>query len=125
MANRFLLRSYDLQVEYNVGGNPGFTALSFTEGGNDPVNFKADQVTTASTELGELVSVPVRQTVDTGGELFGFFLPDIEVPLGQRQEFTTTGVRATFSGPDSIPHRPESWCAVELHGTAEEVEQAL
>lgn len=57
--------------------------------------------------------------------LFGFFLPDIEVTLGQSQEFTTTGIRATFSGPDSIAQRPESWCAVELQGTAEEVEQAL
>jgi hypothetical protein len=125
MANRFLLRHHDLRVEYNVGGNPGFTALSYTDGGDDPVNFKADEVTTITTALGELVSVPLRKTVDTGGELFGFFLPDIEVTGGQRKEFITTGIRARFSGPDSFPHRPESWHGVELHGTAEEVEQAL
>jgi hypothetical protein len=82
-------------------------------------------VTTVSTALGQRVSIPLHPTVDTGGELFGFFLPDVELTMGQRQEFSTVGVRATFSGPDSFPHRPESWCAVDLHGTAEQVAQPL
>ena len=125
MANRFLLTHHEIHVEYNVGGNPGFTALSYTDGHGDPANFKRDEVTTAATALGQLVSVPLRKTVDTGGELFGFFLPDIEVTLGQRKQFTTTGIYARFSGPDSFPQRPESWHTVELHGTAESVEQAL
>src|SRR5579875_75353 len=104
MANRFLLQHRSVQVEYNVGGNPGFTGLSYSHGEDEPVNFKEDEVTTVATALGTLVSVPLRKTVDTGGELFGFFVPDIDLTLGQTAEFTTTGIYARFSGPDSFPH---------------------
>jgi hypothetical protein len=125
MANRFLLRHGELSVEYNVGGNPSFTGLSYTDGGNDPVNFPQTQVTTVSTALGDLVSVELRRVMDTGGEVFGFFLPDVQLTMGQCQEVSTIGIRATFSGPDSFPKRPESRHAIELHGTAEEVMQPL
>jgi hypothetical protein len=46
------------------------------------------------------------------------------VPLGECAEFTTAGVYERYSGPDSIPQRPQSWHAIELHGTAETVEEA-
>ena len=53
------------------------------------------------------------------------FLPEIDVPLGECVEFTTAGVYERYSGPDSSPQRPQSWHAIELHGTAETVEEAL
>ena len=61
------------------------------------------------------------RTVDTGGERFGFFLPQLDVPRGQSEEFRTVGVYYRFSGPDSIPHRDPSWRCIELHGTAQTV----
>jgi hypothetical protein len=122
MANRFLLRHHELKIEYDVGRNPGFTALTYDNGG-DPVSFKTDEVSTSATALGELVSVPLRRTVDTGGELFGFFVPAVDVPDGEQAAFTTTGIYARFSGPDSFPHRPESWHTIELRGVAESVKQ--
>ncbi len=125
MANRFLLQHGDLSVSYNVGGNPSFTGLSYTDGGNAPVNFPQTEVTTTSTPLGDLVSVELRRIMDTGGEVFGFFLPDVELAEGQSQQVRTTGLRSTFSGPDSFPKRPETWHAMELRGTAEEVFQPL
>ncbi len=60
-------------------------------------------------------------SIDTGGERFGFFLPQLDVPRGQSEEFRTAGVYETFSGPDSIPHRDPSWRCTELHGTAQTV----
>jgi hypothetical protein len=127
MANRFLLvhRDSDTKIEYNIGANPSFTALSYSHGADPPADFKPADIATTTTPLGELVSAALKKTVDTGGELFGFFLPDIEVASGQTAEFTTTGIYAEFSGPDSFPHRPESWRAVRLHGTAESVLQPL
>ena len=53
--------------------------------------------------LGELISVPLIVTVDTGGERFGFFLPSIDVPQGQTAHFHTVGVYEMFSGRDFIP----------------------
>lgn len=124
MANHYVLHGSGIQIVYTVGGNPGFTALSFTEGGNT-TNFTASQVTTDATGLGTLVSVPLVQSVDTGGTRFGFFLPEVQVTLGQQVSVATIGMFEMFSGPNSIPRRPATWQCVHLHGTAQEVEVAL
>jgi hypothetical protein len=71
--------------------------------------------------LGTLVSVSLVTSIDTGGERFGFFLPQLDVPRGQSEEFRTRGVYEAFSGPDSIPHHQSSWRCIELHGTAQTV----
>lgn len=66
MANHYVLHGAGIQIDYTVGGNPGFTALSYTEGGTT-TNFTASQVTTDTTGLGTLVSVALVKSVDTGG----------------------------------------------------------
>lgn len=124
MANHYVLHGDGIQIDYTIGGNPGFTALSFTEGGVT-TNFTSTQVTTDATGLGTLVSVAVVQSVDTGGTRFGFFLPEVEVALGQMVPVATIGIFEMFSGPDSVPRRPATWQCVHLHGTAQEVEVAL
>ena len=120
MANKYLLSGNGIQIDYTIGGNPSFTALTFTEGGNTK-NFKPAEITTDTTGLGTLVSVSLVQTIDTGGKRFGFFLPDVQLTLGHKASVTTIGAFETFSGPDSVPHRPTTWQCVHLHGTAEEV----
>ena len=47
--------------------------------------------------------------------------PDVQVALGQSVPVTTIGAIETFTGPNSVPHRPTTWQCVHLHGTAEEV----
>ena len=124
MANHYVLHGNGVHILYTIGGNPGFTALSFTEGGTT-TNFTANQVTTDTTGLGTLVSVPLVQSVDNGGTRFGFFLPEVQVALGQQVPVATIGMFEMFSGPNSIPHRPATWQCAHLHGTAQEVEVAL
>lgn len=124
MANHYVLHGDGIQIDYTIGGNPGFTALSFTEGGTTK-NFTASQVTTDATGLGTLVSVAVVTSVDTGGTRFGFFLPEVQVTLGQQVPVATIGIFEMFGGPDSIPRGPATWQCVHLHGTAQEVEVAL
>jgi hypothetical protein len=120
MANKYLLSGSGIQVDYTIGGNPSFTALTFTEGGTTKT-FTPAQITTDQTGLGTLVSVALVQTIDAGGTRFGFFLPDVQVTLGHSVPVTTIGVIETFGGPDSIPRRPTTWQCVHLHGMAEEV----
>jgi hypothetical protein len=81
MANHFVLRHRELTVTYDAGRNPALTALGYDDGGYTD-DFKPADITTNQTELGELVSVPLRKSIDSGGETFGFFLPEIDVPLG-------------------------------------------
>ena len=99
----------------------GIPALVYQDGSSAPKSFTAAEITTDQTGLGTLVSVALVTSIDTGGERFGFFLPQLDVPRGQSEEFRTVGVYERFSGPDSIPHRDPSWRCIELHGTAQTV----
>ncbi|WP_025041692.1 hypothetical protein [Nitrosospira briensis] len=120
MANQFLLKGHHIEVKYTVGITPGLIALTYKEGSVSR-DFKTSEITTDQTALGSLVSVPLARSVDTGGTIFAFFLPNIEVARGQTADFTTVAIREEFSGPDSVPHRPTTWQTFVMHGTAQSV----
>ncbi len=100
-----------IQVQYTVGGSFIYAEGSVTK------TFTSAEVTTDSTGLGTLVSVPLVLTIDTGGSRFGVFLPTVELSAGQTASVTTVGVTETFSGPDSFPRQSTSWKCVGLQGT--------
>jgi hypothetical protein len=120
MANKYTLKGHHIEVEYTIGGNPGFTALRY-KGTSISRDFKPGEVATDPTAFGSLVSVPLEVSIDTGGKTFGFFLPNINVPEGQTADFTTTAICKEFSGPDSFPHRPATWHSFTMQGTAQSV----
>ena len=120
MANKYILTGGGIEVEYTIGANPSFTALVFKEGATTK-NFIPAQITTDNTGVGTIVSVPLVQSIDTGGSRFGFFLPSVNATTGHGVPVTTIGVIESFSGPDSFPHRPTTWLCVHLHGVAENV----
>jgi hypothetical protein len=120
MANKFTLKGDQVEIDYTIGANPSFPALTYKDGATTK-SFKPNEITTQSTALGSLVSIPLVRTVDTGGANFAFFLPDIDVPSGQTATFTTAAVGDQFSGPNSIPRRPTTWRACVMQGTAQTV----
>ena len=107
-------------MDYTIGANPAFPALVYTDGAFQKT-FKPNEILVEDTGLGEMVSVALIRTIDTGGERFGFFLPAINVAHGQTAHFRTVGVYETFSGPNSVPHRPSTWRCIEMMGTAQSV----
>jgi hypothetical protein len=119
-ANKVVLKGSGVEVDYTIGITPGLPALLYKAGAFHK-SFTSAQILTKDSGLGELVSVPLLLTIDTGGERFGFFLPFIDVARGQTAHFHTVGVYETFSGPDSVPHRPATWRCIEMTGTAENV----
>jgi hypothetical protein len=118
-ANKYTLKHHDVEVEYDVDITPGIPALTYTDESGSR-SFRDGQITSETTALGSLVSVALRESIDTGGERFGFYLPDVEVTSGSA-DFRTVGVYDTFSGPDSVPRRPASYRCIELYGTAQNV----
>ena len=120
MANKFTLKGGQVEIEYTIGANPSFPALTYKDGATTK-SFTPNEITTQSTALGSLVSIPLRRSIDTGGATFAFFLPDIDVPSGQTATFTTAAVGDEFSGPDSIPRQPTTWRACVMQGTAQTV----
>jgi hypothetical protein len=119
-ANKFVLKGSGVEVDYTIGANPSFPALVHTAGAFQK-KFKPNQILSEDTGLGEMVSVALILSIDTGGERFGFFLPLINVERGQTAHFSTVGVYETFSGPNSVPHRPSTWRCIEMTGTAQSV----
>jgi hypothetical protein len=129
-ANKFVLKHHLVEVDYTpvdpvLGATSGLPVLVYRDGSATPQSFTASEVTTNQTGLGTLISVAVSTSIDTGGERFGFFLPQPNVLVGQSEEFRTVGVYEKNSGPDSIlpdsvPPEP-SWRCIELHGTAQTV----
>lgn len=120
-ANKFVLNHREVEVEYTIGITPGIPALVYSDGSSVQKSFTESEITTDETGLGTLVSVPLQESVDTGGERLGFFLPQLDVPEGESEEFHTAGVYEKFGGPDSFPQRQPSWKVIELHGTAQSV----
>jgi hypothetical protein len=132
-ANKFVLKHHQLEVEYTpdhpaVGATStsGLTVLVYRDGGSAPKSFTGWEVAMDHTGLGTLVSVALAPSVDTGGERFGFFVPQLDVPAGQSAEFRTAGVYQKGGGPisilpDSGPGRDWSWRCIELYGTAQTV----
>ena len=125
-ANKFVLKHHQVEVDYTpvdpiLGATSGLSALIYRDGNSTPQSFTASEITTNQTGLGTLVSVALVTSTDTGGERFGFFLPQPDVPVGQSEEFRTVGVYEKFSGPDSFPHRDPSWRSIELQGAAQTV----
>src|SRR5260370_37058709 len=119
-ANKVCAEAPRIEVDYTIGLNPGFIALVYRDGA-ETASFKTTEIATIDTALGTLVSVPLVRTVDTGGEMFGFFLPQLDLPLGESEACSTVGVYEQYTGPDAFPRRPPHWRAIELYGTAETV----
>jgi hypothetical protein len=119
-ANKFILKHHQVEVDYMIGLTPGLVALTYKDGPNVKT-FKSSEITTDQTAEGSLVSVLLVRSIDTGGERFGFFLPQLDVPSGQTESFATAAVYEKFGGPNSIPHRPPAWCCIDMHGTAQTV----
>jgi hypothetical protein len=116
-ANQFTLKGHHIEVEYTIGATPGIPVLHYKDA-SVSLNFTQADIRTDQTALGSLISVPLKRSIDTGGTIFAFFLPNIDVAPQQMSTFTTVAIREEFSGPDSIPHRPTTWQSFIMHGTA-------
>jgi hypothetical protein len=116
-ANQFTLRGHHIAVEYMLGATPGIPVLHYKDT-SVSLNFKQDDIRTDQTALGSLASIRLKSSIDTGGTIFAFFLPNIDVPNGQTADFTTVAICEEFSGPNSVPHRSTTWQSFVMHGTA-------
>ena len=109
-ANKFVLKGSGVEVDYTIGANPAFPALVYKAGAFQK-NFKPNEILTEDTGLGQMASVALILSIDTGGERFGFFLPLIDVARGQTAHFHTVGIYETFSGPNSSRTGPRHGAA--------------
>jgi len=105
-ANKFVLKGSGVEVDYTIGANPAFPALVYKAGAFQK-NFKPNEILNEDTGLGQMASVALILSID--------------VAHGQTAHFHTVGIYETFSGPNSVPHRPSTWRCIEMAGTAQNV----
>jgi len=82
-------------------------------------NFTGNQIQTADTVLGTLVTVFLLQTVDSGSTTFTLLVPHVNLPASNVANITTEGIttRHRFS-IFPLPGQTESYTVHPLSGTA-------
>jgi hypothetical protein len=121
MANKFSLSGNGIEISYTIGANPSFPALTY----QDPSvskKFLPSEIRTDATVIGRLITITLELTVDFGSTSFSFFIPDLQVPMGQSANFDSIGIRKEVRGPVVQPALQKvTWQTFDLCGKAETV----
>lgn len=123
--NLFRLHGNNLQVIYSTSGFDGKPHLQYHDA-FQTLHFTGDQIRTLSTEIGTLVTVTIRMTVDTGSTAFTLLVPhvNLEDESNMPVEITTYGITTIrrFSVVQEFNEgQLDSYSVTELRGTASRV----
>jgi len=119
-ADNSLLKHNNIESRYTIGVTPALPALIYKDRPEDKP-FRSSEITTNETSPGSLVSVPLLRTVNTVGEMPGFFLPQPETRSGQTENSRPSAFVTKFDGEDSLSRVPPPWNCIGLYGTARSV----
>jgi hypothetical protein len=93
-ANHFQLSGGDIHVTYDLsGGVPVFT-YDDAQSARGIQTFRGSDVLTETTVAGELVSVVIRRTIDSGSVTFSVLIPRVQVDLGGTTPVVTEAITA-------------------------------
>jgi hypothetical protein len=76
--NIYHLQAPGLHVTYSTTGIDGKPHLSYQDA-HESLNFAGNDIRTLQTEIGTLVSVTIRRTVDAGSTTFSVLIPDVNL----------------------------------------------
>jgi hypothetical protein len=121
--NRYVLQSSDgvTKVDYETTSFIGQPTFNLTEGSGPTRHFAGSQIRTVSTEVGTLVTVTTRLTIDTGSTSFTVLIPAISLSgIADHQTFATEAIVTNHTGPNSFPFTGvhETYGFIPLNGTA-------
>jgi len=123
VPNLYRLHGHNLQVTYSTSGFDGKPHLQYHDA-SQTLHFSGDQIRTLSTEIGTLVTVTIRLTVDTGSTVFTMLVPPVNLQQGTTVDITTYGittVRRFSIVPEFNQGQVDSYTVTELRGTAAHV----
>ncbi len=89
--NLYQLSGKHLNITYSTTGIDGKPHFSYQDL-QQTLSFTGDQIRGVVTEIGTLVSVTIRMTVDTGGTTFSLLLPRVNIPGEQTVPVETVGI---------------------------------
>ena len=121
--NRYTLQNSDgtTKVDYETTSIAGQAILNLTQGSNAIRHFAGAQIRTVNTEVGTLVSITTRMTIDTGSASFSVLIPSITLTnIGDHRTFNTEAILTSHTGPNSVPNTGvhETYQFIPLKGQA-------
>jgi hypothetical protein len=121
--NLYRLHGHNLQVIYSSSGFDGQPHLQFHDT-FQTLHFSGDEIRTVPTEIGTLVTVTIRMTVDTGSTAFTVLVPQVNLEESDSVNITTYGIttlRRFSIVPEFNQGQIDSYAVTELRGTAAHV----
>jgi len=123
-ANLFQLSGSSLHVTYSTSGINGKPHFHYQDSQLN-LNFEGSQIRAVECDLGTLVSVKLRQTVDAGSTSFSVILPRVQLRSGETVQVRTDGIQTIhrFSIAPQLNHgQLDLYQVTTLHGTAQNVQ---
>jgi hypothetical protein len=122
--NLFQFTGSHLHVSYTSTSIDGKPTLSYQDA-HEGKSFRGDEIRTVECDLGTLVSVTIRRTVDAGSTSFSLLIPHMRINPGATGTVRTDGVTTVhrFSiAPQLLNGQLDVYNIVALHGTAQAVD---
>jgi len=89
--NLYHCSGHDIHVTYSPVSLDGQPTLNYQDAHQDK-SFRGDEIRIVECDLGKLVSVTLRMTVDTGSTSFSLFIPRMQIVEGTIASLHTHGV---------------------------------
>ena len=122
--NLYNLHGPNITVSYVTAGIDGKPRFSYHDSIRT-LQFTGDQIRTAPTEIGTLVTVTLQMTVDTGSTSFTLLVPTVNLDQTHKSAHITTEGITTLHRFSVIPAlnqgQTELYTVVKLTGTAQAV----
>ncbi len=120
--NLYQLSGHHLHVTYSPSGIDGKPSLTYQDT-HQSKSFKGDEIRTVECDLGTLVSVTLRMTVDVGSTSLSVIIPRMRIsPVGVAAVHTEciTTVHSTPFAP-VVQGQLDTYTVTSLRGTAQAV----
>lgn len=121
--NLYQLHGDKLQISYSTSSIRGTPTFSY-QADHQSLSFHGDEIRTTTTEMGTLVSVTIRKTVDTGSTTFTLLLPRVNLQQPGAPTITTEGIitEHRFSPVPAQKHgQLDTYTVIRLTGSAQSV----
>ena len=109
-----------LHITYSTSGIDGKPHFTYHDAFQTKT-FTGTEIRTVSTEIGTLVTVTIRLTVDSGSTSFTLMVPNVNLPASNTAAIETFGV-TTFHRFSIVPAlnlgQTETYTVTQLSGTA-------
>jgi hypothetical protein len=123
-ANLFDLAGGGLKISYSSSSFTGKPQFQYHFGDQD-LNFTGDEIEVTQSNIGELITVTIRKSVDANFITFTLLLPEINVD-GPETEFSTIGIETLHHflavAPNLVKGPRETYKVHRLEGTARAVD---